>query len=160
MKKAVIISDSHGNLNAVRKLYPIFEENDIIVHLGDGAGDIREFYKENPEKVYLCAGNCDFFSPYPSEGTFIMDGVEIFYTHGHNYRVKSHLYALSERAKELGCKIALYGHTHTPSIDEVNGITCINPGSLRFEVGKGGSYCYLVVHGEKVTPVIVGENPQ
>lgn len=158
MKKAVIISDSHGNLNGVRKLYSIFEENDFVFHLGDGVGDIREFYKDSPEKVYLCAGNCDFFSPYPNEGAVEIEGIKIFFTHGHNYRVKSHLYALAERAKELGCQIALYGHTHTASIDEVESITCINPGNLRFTVGQGGSYCYLVINGEKFTPVIVGEN--
>ena len=160
MKKAVIISDTHGKLESVKKLYPLFEENDFVFHLGDGAGDIREFYKEYPEKVYLCAGNCDFCSPYPTEGQVEIEGIKLFFTHGHNYRVKGHLYDLAERAKELNCQIALYGHTHRASIDKVDGITCINPGSLFFGVGKGGSYCYLVINKGEFTPVIVGENLQ
>ena len=73
---------------------------------------------------------------------------------------KSGLETLAARAKELACDVALYGHTHTPLISEVGGVTLVNPGSLRFDVGAGGSYAYLVVNGKKVTAVLVGENPK
>ena len=87
-----------------------------------------------------------------------MEDLRVFYTHGHNYGVKSNLYTLAREAKSRGCQIALYGHTHRPSIDEVDGITLINPGSLQRAVGEGGSYAYLVVHKEKCTSVLVGES--
>ena len=86
-----------------------------------------------------------------------MESVRVFYCHGHKYRVKSGLEQLAEEAKRRDCDVALYGHTHTPLITQMDGITLINPGSLRYNVGEGGSYCYLVVHKDKITPVLVGE---
>lgn len=158
MKKLIVVSDTHGNVKGVESLRSLIAENDYIVHLGDGAGDMRGTMRDYPDKVWLCGGNCDFFSSYPSEGIMEVESVRIFYCHGHKYRVKSGLDVLAAEAKKRGCDIALYGHTHTPLITEIGGVTLINPGALRGEVGKGGSYCYLVVHGSKFTPVLVGES--
>lgn len=157
MKKLIVISDSHGNRTGIEKLRPLFEENDYIVHLGDGAGDVREIMDTYPEKVYLCRGNCDFL-PYPEEGGIEVDGCKIFYCHGHKYGVKSGLEALAKEAKRRGADVALYGHTHRALITQIDGVTLINPGSLKRPAFEGGSYCYLVVHKGKITPVIVGES--
>ena len=54
MKKLIIISDTHGNYRAVESLLPRIAENDYIVHLGDGAVDMREVRAQYPEKVYAC----------------------------------------------------------------------------------------------------------
>ena len=158
MKKILIVSDTHGNAKGLQKLRPLVEENDYIVHLGDGAGDMREFMREFPDKVYLCGGNCDFFSHYPDEGVIQIESVKILYCHGHKYRVKSTLLELAHTAKERDCDIALYGHTHQALVSEIDGVTLINPGSLSRPVGEGGSYGYLVVNGAKHTEVIVGES--
>ena len=160
MKKLVVISDTHGGVKALEKLYPILAENDYVIHLGDGIGDMRAFSAQYPDKVYGCAGNCDFFSPYPLEGELQIEGVKIFYCHGHNYRVKNDLDALASEARRRGCRIALYGHTHQARIDEDYDVTLINPGSLQRPIGEGGSYCYLVINKEKICPVLVGETLQ
>ena len=157
MKKLIIISDTHGNTRGVEKLQPLIAENDYVIHLGDGGGDMREVMKAYPEKLYACCGNCDFFSPYPEEGILEVEWLKIFYCHGHKYRVKSHLTQLAEEAKKRGCDIALYGHTHRAQISQIDGVTLINPGSYKRRVDEGGSYCYLVIHKDKATPVIVGE---
>lgn len=158
MKKILIVSDTHGNAKGLQKLRPLIAENDYIVHLGDGAGDMREIMRDFPEKVYLCGGNCDFFSRYPDEGVLQVDGLKILYCHGHKYHVKSTLSHLAIAAKNRDCDIALYGHTHTSLISEINGVTLINPGSLSRPVGEGGSYAYLVINGSKHTEVVVGES--
>ena len=64
---------------------------------------------------------------------------------------------IANYAKEKGCDVVLYGHTHRPLISKMDGVTLINPGSLRYPAGEGGSYCYLVVEKSKPTAVIVGE---
>ena len=158
MKKLIVISDTHGNNKGVEKLSSLFTENDYIIHLGDGGGDMRETARLYPEKVYQCGGNCDFFAPYPDEGVLDVEWLKIFYCHGHKYRVKSEFETLAAEAKKRGCDIALYGHTHRADIRVVNGVTLINPGSMKRNVGEGGSYCYLVIHKDKATPVIVGES--
>ena len=53
--------------------------------------------------------------------------------------------------------MVLYGHTHLAQITEMDGVTLINPGTLRYPIGKGGGYAYLVVHKDKCTPVLVGD---
>jgi predicted phosphodiesterase len=43
-------------------------------------------------------------------------------------------------------------------VTEIDGVTLINPGSLKYAHDEGGSYAYIVVNGESVTSVIVGES--
>ncbi len=157
MKKIVVVSDTHGNHSALLELRGVFAENDYIFHLGDGANDMRSVRCEYPDKVYQCVGNCDLLSIIPEEGVVEIEGLRIFYCHGHRYRVKQELFQLAQRAKEQDCDIALFGHTHTPLIEKIEGVTLINPGTLMRKLNAGGSYCYLILHNKKATPTIVGE---
>lgn len=157
MKKLIVISDTHGSVKGISSIMSEIAENDYLIHLGDGASDVREARSLYPEKVYVCGGNCDFFSMLPLDGELEMEGIKIYYCHGHKFGVKSDLYALAAEAKRRGCDIALYGHTHMAKISEMDGVTLINPGTFRQPTGMGGSYCYLVLHKGKATPVIVGD---
>ncbi len=158
MKRLIVVSDSHGNAKAIEKLLPLIKENHYFVHLGDGISDLRVALDECPKKTYFCLGNCDFYGRVPDEGILEVEDVKIFYCHGHKYGVKSGLGVLAQRAKELGCSLALYGHTHKQGVVEIDGVTLVNPGSLRYPLGEGGSYAYVVINGEKITSVIVGES--
>ena len=158
MKRLVIVSDSHGNAKGLEKLLPVIEENHYFVHLGDGIADLVVVLERAEKKTVFCRGNCDFFARVDEEGVLEIEDVKILYCHGHKYGVKTGLGKLAQEAKNRGCKIALYGHTHIAQITEIDGVTLINPGSSRLPIGEGGSYCYLVVNGEKFTPVIVGES--
>ncbi len=160
MKKLIVLADSHGNRKAVDALLPLVAENDYVVHLGDGAGDMKGLSELYPDKVYRCAGNCDFFSPLPEEGVLEVERVRIFYCHGHKYGVKRDLFALAEAAKARDCEIALYGHTHVADIRKIEGVTLVNPGTMRYPVDCGGSYCYLIIHKNEITPVLVGDRLQ
>lgn len=157
MKTLIILSDTHGNRNVAEQLSILAAENDYIVHLGDGAGDMKVLRNLYPEKVYACVGNCDLYAPLPEEDILEIERVRIFYCHGHRYGVKKDLENLASAAKARGCQIALYGHTHLAKISVIDGVTLINPGTMRFAPGKGGSYCYLVVNKDTYTPVIVGD---
>ena len=129
MKTFVIISDSHGHLKNIEKLRPLFAENDFIIHLGDGRGDMNMIIREFPEKAHVLKGNCDF--SYGLEEEIIeTEGVSILLCHGHKYGVKSGIERLALAAKEKGCSVALYGHTHIADIREIDGVLCVNPGAL------------------------------
>ncbi len=156
MKTFVILSDTHGRRRNVEKVLHILAENDCIVHLGDGSGDLREFSRTHPEKdVIVLKGNCDF-SYGMEEYVIEAEGVRMLCCHGHKYGVKSGLARLAARAKEQGCTVALYGHTHRAAVEEEDGVQCINPGSLGSYADP--SYCYLVVHKGKVTATVVPVN--
>lgn len=149
MKTMVLLSDSHGHTAGVRALSRLFDENSYVVHLGDGSSDMRPYLDSH---VFVMKGNCDF-SFGESERVLSIEGINVLCCHGHRYGVKSGLARLAARAKELQCSVALYGHTHCADISEVDGVLCINPGSLASFTEP--SYAYLVFAKEKVTPTIV-----
>lgn len=152
MKTFVIVSDSHSRMGAVGRVKHLFPENDYLIHLGDGSGDMRPVLYEFPEKTYILKGNCDF--KYGEEECVIeAEGVSILCCHGHKYGVKHDLARLAAHAKERGCTVALYGHTHIADISTVDGVLCVNPGSIGDYAAP--SYCFMAVHQGKVTPTIV-----
>ena len=56
--------------------------------------------------------------------------------HGHLYRANQELMAYA--AKENGCDIVIYGHTHRQVDKEEYGIRFLNPGAL-----KNGDYMII-----------------
>lgn len=153
MKKIVVLSDSHANRAALSQLWGIFSESDFIIHLGDVSSDGGYIRSAFPDKTYVINGNCDPVKLGDDELTLDIEGVKIFACHGHLYSVKRTLEKLAERARELGCGIALYGHTHRAREDEISKVTLLNPGCLSRYAEK--SYLYLVVNDGKAVAKIV-----
>lgn len=153
MKTIMVISDTHGNRQALENLDRLFAESDFIIHLGDTSSDGMLIRHKYPQKTYLLNGNCDFTRLGEDELVLEIEGIKLFACHGDRYGVKRNLYRLYERCEELGCTLALYGHTHEAREDKIEGVTLINPGTLsRF---ASGSYLYLVIHDGKVVTKIV-----
>ena len=148
MKKIVVLSDTHGYRKTFDELDGIFAESDIIIHLGDTSADGSIIRSKYPNKTHLLNGNCDPLPIGEDEEILEVEGVKIFACHGHRYSVKCTLTRLAKRAEELGCKIALYGHTHRAREDEIDGVTLINPGACTRYFTR--SYLYLVINGDKI----------
>lgn len=123
---------------------------DAIFFLGDGerdADDVEAFCPEVP--LYRVQGNCDFASPYPIEGLAPLGGMLFFYTHGHQYHVKTGTDELAAVAKRTGADAALYGHTHTPLHEVIEGVHVFNPGSLNLPREGGPTYGLITLQGNK-----------
>lgn len=153
MKTITVVSDTHGNRKALDALDTVFAESDYILHLGDTSGDGSYVRSKYPDKTYLVKGNCDPIKLGEDELVIEIEGVKIFATHGHLYSAKHTLLKLAERAKELGCAAALYGHTHRADEREIDGVLLINPGTMSRYTQK--SYCYLVINDKKIVCKIV-----
>lgn len=129
--RILVVSDTHGvdiNLKSALLAQPTAE---VVIHLGDGAAEMERMRLNYPEKMFLQArGNCDWGSRYPYEGIQMIEGVKIFYTHGHTYSVKAGLYNAVCAAREKGARILLFGHTHNALLDYEEGLYIMNPGSL------------------------------
>ncbi len=153
MKTITVLSDTHGNRRAIDKLSVVLAESDYIIHLGDTSADgayIRGIYGD---KTRVLNGNCDPVKLGEDEIILQVEGVKIFAAHGHMCSVKTTLSRLEDRAKQSGCAVALYGHTHCAEVSQRDAITLINPGTMsRF---ARNSYCYLVINGDKITHKIV-----
>lgn len=147
MKTILVLSDSHGNRRSIEQLFPIMEESDVIIHLGDTSQDGSFIKAKFPDKTYILNGNCDIMRAGENEITLEVEGLKILACHGHLYSVKSTPQKLVNRAKELGCTVALYGHTHSAFEREIDGVLTINPGTMSRYSDK--SYCYLVINGNK-----------
>ena len=81
---------------------------------------------------------------------------KIYLAHGHMEKVKFSLQNLIYRAEELGCKAALFGHTHKPLCQEIDGFHLLNPGSLTLPSdGTQGSYAILNIEKDKFEASIV-----
>lgn len=139
MKRIVVMSDSHGAQDTLRRLihavwrqYP--GQVDAYVHCGDGARDFAELtgelFQHDPRaQFHSVEGNCDFGADVSEDDLLEMEGLRIFVCHGHRYRVKMGLTLLAYAAAERACAVALYGHTHVPAEDTAGGVTMLNPGA-------------------------------
>ncbi len=151
MKKIVVFSDTHGNKRALAKAADIMFESDYVFHLGDGYDDFVDYAYALKDKAIQVSGNCDWSSE--NEVVVEIEKVRILACHGHLYGVKQGFDKLVARAKELGCSVMFYGHTHVADIREKDGVTLINPGCASpYSTVK--SFAYVVANGGKITAAI------
>ena len=132
--RIVVFSDSHHDIKCCCDVINRIIGIDMILHAGDHAADAESIARLFPDiPVNFVLGNCDF-GDAPKELVFTASGKKIFLTHGHLYNVKNDLgfSALLKRTQELGCDCAVFGHTHEGLCDVKNGITLLNPGSIRY----------------------------
>ncbi len=152
--KIIIISDTHGSCAVVHKILEKEKNTEAIIFLGDGIRDICNVEIEYPHiTVYKVMGNCDFFSNDPTKCIIEIDGVKIFFTHGHLYYVKSNYNSLLNEAGKNNADIALFGHTHSQLNKKINGINLFNPGSVSGNrcQNYGCGYGVLVIENGKYT---------
>ncbi|SHJ99224.1 hypothetical protein SAMN02745248_01493 [Hathewaya proteolytica DSM 3090] len=149
-----IISDTHRDIESMRKSLDMVKKSNTIIHLGDNVEDV-EFYKRNfSEAIFYVKGNCDLGSKIKTEEIIEMCGKRIFITHGHNYNVKYGLLNLKYKAMQEDANIVLYGHTHKAEITFEQGIWFINPGSLCKPLYGNRSFATIGIRDSKIIPYI------
>ena len=144
--KVLVVSDSHGRHELLRKAIGQEAPIDMLIHAGDVEGDLDRILGPKREyEIYAVAGNMDSGTPEESDLVFYMGGHKVFLTHGHRYGVSYTLANLRETAEELGADVAIYGHTHMPALDEQNDIVLLNPGSVAKPRQAGLKKTYAVI---------------
>ena len=127
----LVFSDSHGmvsNMKAVILSHPKIE---YIIHLGDYGTDVNEIAAENPTYIIdAVQGNCDKKKQYPMEKVLQLVGKRILITHGHSYGVKYSFTSIIAKGLQDKIDVVLFGHTHEPLIQSMEGILFVNPGSI------------------------------
>jgi hypothetical protein len=129
MKKILVLSDSHGNVeNMIRAVEST--DPDMIIHLGDCWADAEELIAEFPDiPMERVPGNCDCRQD-PAERILLIEGKKIMICHGHTQNVKSSYLNLQYTAQEKRVDAALFGHTHRIFYGEHNRIVYLNPGTI------------------------------
>ena len=145
--KIGIISDTHGNLDAVKKSLEFIGDSDIIVHAGDvlyhpprlgftegyDLPATAELFNNLTIPLVISQGNCDaqvyeelLTIPVQYPYAYVsFNNTGILASHGHLFK-KSELIGIAQR---FGASYAITGHTHLPALKKEDGIILMNPGS-------------------------------
>lgn len=128
----VVLSDTHRYIkNAVNVLENFKNDVDGFIHLGDLCSDARELHKLFPDmRYYSVSGNNDYGEKELYEKTAFIGGKKIVLTHGHKQRVSFGLMYLDYFAREREADAVLFGHTHVPCAEFIDGVGFFNPGSI------------------------------
>ncbi|MDO8588131.1 MAG: phosphodiesterase [Armatimonadota bacterium] len=141
------ISDTHGAPEAWHKAMRLFEGADLIVHAGDvlyhpprlrpdreyDLPELARLINESPIPVIIARGNCDsevyeelLQVPVQSPYALVQHGnTRIVVGHGH----LTDRDAMVRLGKKYGASVFVSGHTHIPSLERVEGVVLLNPGS-------------------------------
>ena len=157
--KLVIASDIHGSAYCCEKLMALVErENpDKLILLGDllyhgPRNDLPRGYapkrvipmlEQHREKILAVRGNCEaevdqMVLSFPCMSDYAVldcDGKTFYLTHGHIWNPEQ-LPPLAEGT------VFLSGHTHVKLDKVVDGVRCLNPGSV--SIPKDGSHSCVV----------------
>lgn len=155
--RIIVVSDTH---RAFRPFHDIVqkhrEDAGLFLHLGDGereVDEIKELYPDLP--VRNVRGNCDMLSMAPVVDIFEAGGVRILMTHGHTLNVGADRSRLESMARESGCSIALYGHTHVADNHYADGLYTMNPGSPACPRAGRPSYGVIDIVQGGIMPFLV-----
>lgn len=141
--KILVVSDSHGRWGALYNVIQAEPDARVVIHLGDGNEDLERLRPQFPGHVMVgIAGNCDFFAASGLRACDMISAEDknIFFTHGHNYRVKSGYSLVEQAARARNADVCLFGHTHEPFAECRNGLYMMNPGSVGLPRNGGPSY--------------------
>lgn len=139
--KILVLSDSHSLLRVMRVAVQGVKP-DAIIHLGDYFDDGEVIREENMHiPFHSVPGNCDKYRMYQPRAEILsypVCGVRLYMTHGHKHHVKSGLYSLLQDAKAADAQAVLFGHTHSPLCEMIDGMWVLNPGSCGHGCGTVG----------------------
>lgn len=135
-----IISDSHDNMNAIRKSVEFFNEKKVkaVLHAGDLISPFTaRAFKDLEPKLYFVFGNNDGDKvtltkrfeeigaiPCGNFGDLTIDGLHIALLHGTNEVLVKAL------ARSGEFDVVVRGHTHDPGVKIIEGVPVINPGEV------------------------------
>lgn len=152
--KLVILSDTHGNQTLALSIIDGNGDADHFIHLGDEVEDACFLEDMSRRPVIKVCGNCDYTAAYPREKVIELDGRRVMVTHGDLYQVKAGIEKLRKRAGTEKVDVVLYGHTHQPAVQELDGILFVNPGCLKTGC-EPHTYAVVTLTKQTVTAEIV-----
>lgn len=142
----VLVSDNHGLEDVIDELHNKYPITDYFIHCGDS-----EMPKYRLEGFAAVMGNNDYYGEYPMHLILEIGSHRIYVCHGHRDMIYGHFEMLAAHAKEHGCDIACFGHTHIPFDQVIDGVHLLNPGSIwRNRDGSEPSYMIIHLNGDKV----------
>ncbi|MGI9951505.1 phosphodiesterase [Moorellaceae bacterium AZ2] len=168
-----VISDTHGDVSAWEKALEVFGPVDLIVHAGDvlyhgprnplvqgyHPPELAKRINASPVPVLIARGNCDaevdqLVLEWPLQSPMVLvqtPYLRLVAVHGHGMDKAG----MTELARRYRTDVLVFGHTHVPVLEEVEGILLLNPGSPALPKGKEGPTVGLI-QGQTVSLKALG----
>jgi len=151
--RLLVLSDSHGRLDFMRRCMEAHDDVDLVIHLGDHGENPDELSDTFTRPYVAVAGNNDsrYRSRLPDQLTLRIAGQYLFLAHGHRHGVKQQLRVLAEAAigQPEAVSVVLFGHTHQKlerTIDRHGRrLSLFNPGSARGSAQAAASALLLEI---------------
>ena len=150
--RLLVISDTHGKKFSIVKVLRKHEDVKHVAFLGDMLSDLTSIPELRDRTLHVVRGNCDFGATEPVSLFFELEGKKIFICHGHEYNVKWTYDKLINAACAREADLVLFGHTHTPVIDYINGLHIVNPGSLGSPRSGDPTYAIIDISAQGILP--------
>ncbi len=147
--RILIVSDTHGRLENLRKVLSASGPFDMLLHCGDVEGDEDRIKELAGCQTVMVRGNNDFFSELPAEAEFNIGRYKVFITHGHRYNVSIGPEMIVEEALDRQVDIVMFGHTHKPFMERHGELIALNPGSLSYPRQEGRRPSYVIMETDK-----------
>ena len=143
--KIIVLGDSHRCTENIDLAMETLGNMDTVIHTGDNVEDAKYIENNYGVEVISVPGNCDGSTgDLGDEMITTIKSKKILVCHGHQYGVKKNIHRIYYRAKELGCDIAIFGHTHVPFLEKHDGIIILNPGSISMPRGGSQKSCAVM----------------
>lgn len=153
--RILVCSDTHGHVKAISDAILELQDIDRIFHLGDYTADVPQIEAYTGRSILSIRGNNDYYDwRAPLEVILEIESFRLLLVHGHEQHVYRGPKFLAHYAKEKGCDIALYGHSHAFDVDTVEGVLCINPGALSWPRGDGNKSYVILTLEEGKEPLV------
>ncbi|MBE5941217.1 MAG: metallophosphoesterase [Lachnospiraceae bacterium] len=147
--RILVISDSHGKNDDVKRVIEQVGEIDMFIHLGDVEKNVDYVRELAGCETHMVLGNNDFFLDLPHQDSFEIAGKKVFITHGHRFYVAYGVDKLREYALENGYDIVMFGHTHRPYLEIGEKVTILNPGSISYPRQDGRKCTYMLIEVDR-----------
>lgn len=138
----LVVSDTHGEIDALTAAFIWAKHNKVtqMVFLGDGISDISRAVDKSgyQMQIHKVRGNGDYDHHTALNAVFEFASCRFFICHGHQFGVQDSLAPILSAATSLKSDAALFGHTHRPFWEEIQGKLLLNPGSLGKPRGHTG----------------------
>lgn len=153
--RVAVFSDTHGNKEAMRDALRSEGPFNMLLHLGDGVADGMTVSAEMGIKFCGVRGNEDFASQHAEEVTFSVGNWTVTAIHGHQMDInpyhsqaqwQQHFNDMVKWAIRKRSQLFLFGHSHCPALQEVEGVVICNPGDQY--AGSTGAPTFAVIHTE------------
>lgn len=169
--KAIVCSDLHGSVSSALALKEIVQKEnaDLVLMLGDflyngprnGVFDdydpekVIDILNEFAAKIIACEGNCDaridkelLNFKIPLVNQVVLHGRAFYLVHGD---------MLDKKMVELKeGNVLLYGHTHKPNIQVVDGVLLLNPGSIALPKQSNHKKTYMIINDDELRLYSIG----